>query len=297
MTQGLTSHFILPKNSGSLKSPTFTSGLLGAMAAAIVLYNSGSSEIFAESNTDHTARGTRILDSLEIDLGDRSIFYNRIEPPILKPWVKQEAAPSEASVVYVPTAEEVAEEQRFASLRYEGVVVHAAVYVGRGSELRMWTELGEVVALSSVDFRLFEMLFDFEGEGVSYSTFCMQYSWTREELAEWRREDPTATWPVEYRAFPAELGGMSRFEVISAPRGQAGEAAIEALEALHAYHDANRKALVAAFAEREKARLAYEQEVADRKANPPPPQDTVITYFPIRSVYAPKGVNIEVADQ
>jgi len=242
------------------------------------------------------AHHTSILDSLEVDLGDRSIFYNRIETPVLKPWVKRVVAPAETSVIYVPTAEEVAQEQRLASLRYEGVDVYAAVYVGRGSELRMWTELGEVVALSSVDFRLFDWLFQFEGVGVYYNVFCMAHSWTKEELAEWRQEDPTATWPVDYPAFPAEQAGMSRFQVISAPTGEAADTAIEALEAIHAYHDVNRKSLAMAFAEREKTSLAYEQEEAERKANPPPPQDTVINYFPIRSVYAPQGVTKEDAN-
>jgi len=234
-----------------------------------------------------------VLDSLEVDLGDRSIFYNRIEPPVLKPWVRTKAAPAEPAQTYVPTAEELAEEKRLAALPYEWLNVEAAVYVGRGSEVRMSTKEGDVVALSSVDFRYFDIIFDFKGEGVSYSTFCMQYSWTQEELAEWRREDPTATWPVVYQAFPVELGGVSRFEVISAPRGEAGEAAIEALEALHAYHDANRKALVAAFAEREKARLVYEQEEAMRKANPPPPENTVVNYFLIDSASTTRRGDME----
>jgi len=250
---------------------------------------------FAQTPVSHpeqpaSLRTSNILDSLEVDLGDRSIFYNRIEPPVLKPRVKQEAAPAETSVVHMPTDEELAEEKRMATLRHEWLDVQAAVYLGRGSEVRMWTAQGEVVALSSIDFRHFEFLFHFESEGVFFNVFCMEYSWTMEELAEWRSEDPMATWPVHYESFPGEQGGMSRFEVLSSPSGEAGEMAIEALEAIHAYHDANRKVLVAAFAEREKARLVYEKEEAERKANPPIPQDTVINYFPIRSVYAPVDI-------
>ncbi len=230
---------------------------------------------------------TRILDSLEVDLGNRSIFLNRIEPPVLKPWVKPSVEAADSTVVYVPSAEELAEEKRFAALRYEWMNVEAAVYVDRGTEVRVWTEQGEVVALSSIDFRLFDWLFHFEAEGTFYSLFCMSYSWTKEELAEWRREDPTSEWPVDYPTFPQEKDGMSRFEVLAAPVGKAGEAALEAMEALHAYHDANRKALVDAFALREEARLVLEEQEAARKANPEPPKDTVINYFPIRSVYAP----------
>jgi hypothetical protein len=237
-----------------------------------------------------------ILDSLEVDLGDRSIFLNRIEPPVLKPWVKPVAAAVESALVYEPTADELAEEKRLSALRYEWINLEAAVYVGQGTEIRMWTEQGEVVALSSIDFRIFDWLLHFEAEGVYYNLFCMAHSWTKQELAEWWKEDPTAEWPVKYQAFPQVKEGISRFEVLSAPAGKAGEAALEAMEALHAYHDANRKALMAGFEAREEARLIFEAEEAVRKANPEPPKDTVISYFPIRSVYAPgdntkKGVS------
>ncbi|MEX1118858.1 MAG: hypothetical protein WEB60_08705 [Terrimicrobiaceae bacterium] len=198
-------------------------------------------------------------------------------------------AVAEAGAVYVPSASELAEEKRMAALRYEWINVEAAVYVGRGSELRMWTEQGEVVALSSVDARLFDSLLHFEEGGVFYNVFSMAHSWTKEELAEWRREDPASEWPVEYQTFPQEKDGLSRFEVLSVPGGKAGAAALEAMEALHAYHDANRKVLAEAFALREEARLAFEKEESVRKANPEPPEDTVINYFPIRSVYAPTG--------
>ncbi len=232
------------------------------------------SEIFANAT---------VLDSLEVDLGDRSIFYNRIEPPVLKPWVKQEAAPAQESVVYVPTAEELAEEKRLAALRYEWMNVEAAVYVGKGSEVRMQTEEGEVVALSSIDFRHFDFLLHFEREGVFYNLFSMVHSWTKEELANWKREDPSATWPVEYQVFPSENDGKSRFQILKAPSGRAGSSALEAMVALHAYHDANRKALAEAFVLREEARLASERQEAERKANPIPPEDTVINYFLIES--------------
>jgi hypothetical protein len=61
------------------------------------------------------------------------------------------------------------------------------------------------------------------------------------------------------------------------------------MEDLHAYHDANRKTLIAGFEAREEARRIFEAEEVVRKANPEPPKDTVINYFPIRSVYAPGG--------
>jgi hypothetical protein len=238
--------------------------------------------VLAGDQSETLANAT-VLDSLEVDLGDRSIFYNRIEEPVLKPWVKQEAAPAQESVVYVPTAEDLAEEKRFAALRYEWMNVEAAVYVGKGSEVRMQTEEGEILALSSIDFRLFDSLLHFEREGVFYNLFCMTHSWTKEELADWKREDPGATWPVEYQVFPLENGGKSSFQILKAPSGKAGASALEAMAALHAFHDASRKGLAEAFALREEARLASERQEAERKANPIPREDTVIDYFLIES--------------
>jgi hypothetical protein len=223
-----------------------------------------------------------VLDSLEVDLGERSIFYNRVEPPVLKPWVEP-VMETEDAMVSAPTTADLAEEKRLAAMRHEWMNLEAAVYVGRGSEVRMQTEEGEVVALSSIDFRLFDSLLHFEQQGVIYNVFCMAHSWTKEELAEWRREDPAATWPTEYQTFPSHDGGKSKFQILAAPSGKAGKAALEAMAALHAYHDANRKALVEGFALREEARLASEKQEAESKANPTPPEDTVINYFLIES--------------
>ncbi len=225
----------------------------------------------------------KILDSQEVDLGDRKITYNRIETPALQPQTIPEAAP-EVVKESVLSAAELAEARRWESLRYEYLGGTATVFKGVGTEFRIWTTEGDAVALSSIGFNFLQSFWGFEREGVYYHTFFLAYGFSPEEFAEAKRADPE--WAARFGEFPKDEAGMSRFVVVSAPKGEAGEKAIRALEALHAQFDENRKQLQTASEESEKARLAQEEWL---KANPPVPQDTVIQFFPIRSVHAPKA--------
>jgi len=83
---------------------------------------------------------------------------------------------------------------------------------------------------------------------------------------------------VPWAAFPKEESGTSRFVVISAPKGEAGENAIRAMEDLHAHFDENRNQLRVAYEESERARIAQEEW---DKAHPKRPVNTVVTYFSI----------------
>ncbi|MDX2081038.1 MAG: hypothetical protein SFU53_09660 [Terrimicrobiaceae bacterium] len=230
---------------------------------------------------------TKILDSQEVDLGDRKITYNRIEAPALKPQPLPEAAP-EAPKEHIPTAEELAEARRWESLRYEYLGGTATVIDGVGTEFRIWTPEGDAVALSSIGFNFLNSFWDFERDGVYYSTFFFAYGYSPEEFAEAKLADPE--WAAQFGPFPKEEAGMSRFSVVSVPKGKVGENAIRALGDLHAQFDENRKQLLTAYEESEKARIAQEEWL---KANPPVPKDTVVNFFPIRSVHAPKSVSSE----
>lgn len=232
---------------------------------------------FAQESSE-AVKTARILDSQEVDLGNRKITYNRIETPALKPQPTPEAAPVTTAKEYVPTAEELAEIRHWESLRYEYLGGSATVFDGVGTEFRLWTPEGEAVALSSIDFNFLQCLWDLEREGVYYSVFFFAFGYLPEEFAEAKKSEPE--WAAQFGEFPKEAAGMSRFTVVSAPKGEAGEKAIQALEDLHAYFDENRRQLRAAYEESEKARIAQEEWV---KAHPPQPVSTTITYFPIRS--------------
>ena len=219
----------------------------------------------------------RILDSQEVDFGDHTITYNLIETPTLKSQPTLEAVPQEVKEPIL-TAEELAEARRWESLRYECLGGSVTVLHGVGSEFRIWTPEGEVVALSSIDFNFLQCFWDFERDGVYYSTLFSASDYSPEAFAEAKLADPK--WAAQFGEFPKVSSGISHFLVVSAPKSAAGENAIQALEDLHAYFDENRTQLQAAYEESEKARLAQEKWVRE---NPPVRKNTTFNFFPIRS--------------
>lgn len=229
----------------------------------------------------------KVLDSQEIDLGNRKITFNRIQTPVLKPQPTPVAVPQEVREV-VPSAGELAEMRHWESLRYEDFGGSATVLEGAGTLFRIWTPQGEVVARSSLDFNVLRSLWDFEWAGTYYSVFFFAESLPPEEFAAAAQSDPG--WAAPFDNFPAEVDGESRFTVVSAPKGEGVEGALRALEDLHAFFDENRKQLRATYEEDEKVRIAREEWA---KAHPPVARDTVVNFFPIRSVYAPKTAPVK----
>ncbi len=221
---------------------------------------------------------SRVLESQAVDLGNRTIIYNRVETPLLKPVAALMPTPEIVANPTPLTSEEQAEALRWEQMEYQGFYPSATAYEGKGSEVFVWTQDGGVRFLSSIDFRYFQPLYGFEGEGVYYSTFFMLDLWTDVAVAEAKAEDPSLV--IECPHFPQEVDGVSQFEVISPSPGEENEKAIAAMEALHVFYDQNRVKLIQEYHEGEAARIAHEQWLKD---HPPIPQDTVINYFPIRS--------------
>ncbi len=224
----------------------------------------------------------RVHESLEVDLGNRKITFNRIEPPVLKlRQIVLDKPPAVAATPVQLTPEEQAEALRWEQMDYQTFYPSATAYEGKGSEVFVWTQDGGVRFLSSIDFRYFQPVYGFEGEGVYYSTFFMLELWTEVAVEEAKLEDPSLA--IEYPNFPQEVDGVSQFEVISPTPGEENEKAIAAMEALHSYYDQDRTKLIKEYQDAEAARIVHEQWL---KNNPPIPQDTVINYFPIRSDHA-----------
>lgn len=263
--------------------PCFTSSSATNFLLILLTVVSGAFAQVEPKNETLDLHRPTILDSIEIDLGDRSIFLNRIEPPVLKP-SKVDLNEPEALASPTPlTPEEQAEAVRWEQMNYETFYPSATAYEGKGSEVFVWTQDGGVRVLSSIDFRYFQPIHGFEGDGVYYSTFFMLDLWAQVAIEEAKQEDPTLV--VEYPVFPKEVDGISRFEVVSGSEGEENAKAIAALEALHVYFDENRAKVIKDYEEAEAARLAHEKWLNN---NPAVPQNTVINYFPVRSVYAPK---------
>lgn len=220
--------------------------------------------------------GARVLDSMEVDLGARSIIYNRVVPPVLKPV----PMPTPVVVVpeHVPTAAELEEMQRLESKRYACAFLLCAVYDGEFTEVE-WYEGGQWVSfLSTINFHYLSPLSDFETPGSYYSIFMGLGDCGREEFALFAgNASAPRPWPSGLLQRQKQTG-KSVWRILA--QGPESRGAVQAIEELHRYFDAHRDKLTGEYEEGEAARLAREQWL---KEHPPVPKDTVINYFPIRS--------------
>ena len=202
----------------------------------------------------------RVLKSVEVDYGDHSIFYNRVEKPLLKPTWQRPVPPP-----YVPTAEEIAREQRLAAKRDVNLWISCTVFDGQFTEVRIPQDGQEVVIFSTIDFNLLAQGFDLETADSFYSLFM--------GLGDVLREEFGGEWPGRLLAEAAKAG-TSKWRVVSKLQPTADT--VRTIEDLHRYFDAHREALIAQRAQRDAAQKAYEEWI---KANPPVPEDIVINYF------------------
>ena len=177
----------------------------------------------------------RVLESVEVDYGDHSIFYNRVEKPLLKPtWQKPVAPP------YVPTADEIAREQRLAAKRDVNLWISCTVFDGQFTEVRIPQDGQEVVIQSSIDFSLLAQGFDLETADSFYSLFMGLGDVTREEF--------TGVWPEQLLAEAAKTG-VSKWHVVGKLQPTADT--ICTIEDIHRYFDAQKESLIALKAQRE----------------------------------------------
>ena len=206
----------------------------------------------------------RVLSSVEVDYGDHSVFYNRVEAPLLKPEAGRTPIPARA-----PTAEEIAQAERIESKRQVNLWLSCTVFGGQFTEIRLPQDGQEVVLHSSIDFNVLAQAFNLETGDSYYSLFL--------GLGDAPREDFTGQWPTTLLAEAARTG-KSKWQVVS--KMQLSADSLRTVEDLHKYFDTHRESLIAQRAQREAAQRAREEWL---KANPPVPQDIVINFFPIRS--------------
>ena len=246
-----------------------------------------------EGESPASARQLRVLDSQEVILGPRSIIYNRVETPALLP----QPAPAEKStapaVEPTPTAEELAEMQRWEVLNHVTLFLSCTVYDDQLTEVRFRHGDSDITFWSTVNFHYLSQLLDLQTKDTYYFIMMGIGDSTTEEVLQQS----------------AELQRMGRLDLLSTPpadlldarkaqrqstwritsKGPVPPEAQRAIEDLHAHFDANRDALIAARAEREAAWAAHEQWIKD---NPPQPKDTVIQFFPIRSSHSPTEARV-----
>lgn len=229
---------------------------------------------------------TRIIDSQEVDLGDRSIIYNRVETPKLKT-EEIKATSVKAEAVPMTAADEAAQKAWEAKSHYS-LSLSVTVYDGNFSELRWWEDGQENIVWSNVNFLQFVALGDLETEGAYYWLMVWGWETTSEEMEAFNAE---AKLPGEVVPLPpSELPVLGKAGPKWMAEGKLSDAASRAMEDFHEYCHLHG----ASMSERYKRQLA-EAKASEEwvKANPPVPQDTIINFFPIRSVHAPKMLPVE----
>jgi len=227
----------------------------------------------------NASTSVRILDSQEVDVGDHTITYHRVETPVLKPEpVKLAPAPAEE----VPMSAQEEEELRKWEAKFQcSLFLSVAVYDGAFSELRWWGDGQENVVWSNVNFLHFAPFADLDTGEAYYSILLWGWETTAADVramnAEARTSEELMPCP------PANLPLLAK----AGPKWQAAsplsEGAKRVMEDFHEYYRKNGSQMAVDYAKRVEETSAREEWA---KAHPPVPQDTVINYFPIRSVQA-----------
>jgi hypothetical protein len=215
------------------------------------------------------------LKSWRVDLGDRSVFLNRVAPPVLP------AAPVAALQVDARIGQTDAAEAVAVGKKSEVLFLAATVYDHRFTEIRWVGGERGWSAFSNIDFNLFVGAGSFETEDAAYSLLLGVGNATTgaaEAAGGVATLDRTLS-AERNRLPPPELLSPARaqyFVVGDGPGAAAPACDLAALDALHRYFDANRQRLADAHAQREAARIEHEQRM---KELPPKPRATVVHYW------------------
>jgi len=239
----------------------------------------------------------RVLDSQEVDLGPRSITYNRVATPVLKP--TPVPTPVVVTPEATPTADELEEMRRLESKRYAYAFLSCTVYDNQFTEVE-WYEDGQWVSfLTTINFHYLSPWSDFETADSLYSIFMGLGDCSRADF-EGTREAFIGENTFGFHPRPWPFGllqrqqqtGKSSWQITA--KSPASKEVMQAIDDLHRYFDANRDDLLREYKEIEAARLAQEQWL---KEHPPVPKDSVVEFFPIRSSHAPDHLGLKPISQ
>ena len=219
----------------------------------------------------------QVIEGVEVKLPDRSIFYQRVAPPVPPP-----ARPAPVPVPKpLSPAERAAAEAR-AKKNFEVLMISATVYDRRVTELRWHVGNHECRAWSNIDFNYIAGHGEIETEDTVY-LLIMGIGNDSAEAVEAANQNAAAfgsSWRKELP--PAERFSDKRSEYLLADvtKEPPPTEALAPMDAIHIYYDAHRERLAEEYIRREAARTAREQWL---KEHPPLPQNTVINFWPKKS--------------
>lgn len=232
----------------------------------------------------------RVLKAWELNLGDHSIRYNRVAPPVLP----EQPPPTPSAPP--PTAEEIAAAKaawdREPHKKYEILFLSATVYDHKVTEVRWYGGKREFRVFSNIDFNYLRGLGSFETEDTVYTLLMGIGDETTESVTEFNQYAAERGFPKKaWKNIPAvETFSRTRSEfavVEDKVNGAPAEEDLTALDALHVYYDANKQRLIE---ESVKLQAANEERARWLKEHPPVPKDTVINYW--KKTSAPASTTI-----
>jgi hypothetical protein len=250
-----------------------------------------------------------VVESQEIDLGTRSLIFNRVEPPIL---AERPAQPPLQEPNYTPEQLERMQRQANKALRF--FMVSATVYDRTISELRCHSRgQDQIRVYANIDFNLMAGVTEIETEEAVYMIMIGLGNEPRESIDQWnayvdennmsptlkKRIPNLSEFPVggsTYMMISETHGALATDSEHSAPvqSSSPSEPQVEsefdlhaALDALLSYYDANAPRLAADHAALDSANTARKKWLEE---NPPAPKDTVINFWPQQnSIYLGGG--------
>jgi hypothetical protein len=219
------------------------------------------------SRADEPKIRFQVLERWKADLGNRSIIYNRVAPPVL-PATEPSAEPAaEATTQQTAGGDDSQQPEK----KIETLFVFGTVYNHRVTELRWYGEGREYRAFSTIDFAHFCGSAEFETEDTIYTFMLAVNDETTADLVQYGAEHG---WPKQ-----AALLDRSHSQYLLADGSAPPEASLSAIDLLHLYYDMDRQNLVDVYTKREAERIKQEQHPEP----PAVPQDTVINFWPKKS--------------
>ncbi len=199
----------------------------------------------------------KILAQHRIDLGERTIIYNLISPPVF----------FESAAKRVPSSPQ--EKTNLTGIQKDYLVIwlSANIYNRKVTEISWGDENHQYRAFSNIDFNLMENV-TIETSKAFYSLLFL--------LSNSTISDDLLTDFSSSRVLGLQHGGY----VLDSSRDIPPPEDMELLNSIHSYHDAHKAELLVKHQEREEERYAREEWL---KSSPSALRDTIINFWPIKS--------------
>ncbi|MEM0966558.1 MAG: hypothetical protein AAGJ81_10460 [Verrucomicrobiota bacterium] len=224
-----------------------------------------------------------VVERRAVDMGDRKVILNRVNPPNLPP-----RAPARAATVHSdPMTEAQINEwmEKMQAKPHRLLFLSATVIDRKLTKIRWWHEGQELKGWSNVDFNYLRGIGEFETEDAYYTVLIGLGNETtkdiqiRRKFAEERGLDLDLQL-TEIPDLPPFTKGQAEYFVISdQPDIIENDAVFAAIDSIHAFYDQNKRELKIQYQRTEAINAAKKRYEA---ANPEQPKDTVIHFWPKR---------------